>query len=266
MCINVDFQSFGAQIIQTFPLSIFYVSPARSGCASCVRGGQPVIFPQFSDQGPLKKHGFARDVTWEIVAEERAPQRHRVILSRKFPVNEFNDWQHAAWLTLDVEIGQGFLRQTLEVSNKGQTEFSWTGGLHPYFAVGHLQSAKLIGLAAVPYMDRYERGHDLLGPEAMFWDERPCEKLFDHAPVLTLDAGLVQIELATSGFDQWMVWNPGKEGAKAIADLPYEDWNKFVCIEPVRVKRPVTLKPGSKFVGKFDIFFKATSGCSEMYG
>lgn len=27
-----------------------------------------------------------------------------------------------------------------------------------------------------------------------------------------------------TGFDQWMVWNPGKAGAQALNDLPNDDW------------------------------------------
>jgi glucose-6-phosphate 1-epimerase len=260
---RVDFQKYGAQLIQNFPDQLFYVSPLGCHHVGCWRGGQPVIFPQFAGQGVLKKHGFARDVVWKLVAEERAHERHRVILARNFGICEFEGWPHEAALALDIECVPGSIRQTLEVRNTGHSEFSWTGGLHPYFAVSDLKSSTLSGLVGLPYMDSYVSGHDFVGPEEMRWNEDPCEKLFDGAPVLSLDAGLVQIELATSGFDQWMVWNPGREGAKAIADLPDEDWNKFVCIEPVLVKRPVTLKPGSKFVGKFDISFKTTSKCLE---
>ena len=52
-----------------------------------------------------------------------------------------------------------------------------------------------------------------------------------------------------TGFDQWMVWNPGASGAQALSDLPNEDWQKFVCIEPVRVDRPCVLQPGEVFEG-----------------
>lgn len=251
---RIQFQQHGGQIKQIDPCSVFYLSVLGQP-GTCLRGGQPVIFPQFADQGSLKKHGFARDMTWEVLAEERALQRHRVILARKFVVGEVEGWPHEASLTLDVESVPGFLSQALEVSNTGQSEFAWTGGLHPYFAVGNLQSAKLSGLVGVPYTDRYQPGKAFAGQELMGWTEAPCEKLFKGAPALTLDTGSRLIKLETSGFDQWMVWNPGIEGAKSIADLPDEDWNRFVCIEPVCVDRPIYLEPDQKFVGKFDISF-----------
>ncbi len=45
-----------------------YLSTAsefRDGAA--IRGGVPVVFPQFSTWGPLPKHGFARDQAWKLV-------------------------------------------------------------------------------------------------------------------------------------------------------------------------------------------------------
>lgn len=168
---RVDFQKHGAQLIQTSPASIFYVSLVSSHGDCCLRGGQPVIFPQFADQGALKKHGFARDVAWELVAEERAPERHRVILARNFGIDEFEWWPHEAALVLDIECVPGAIRQTLEVRNTGHSEFSWTGGLHPYFALSDLESSTLSGLVGVPYVDRYESGHDFVGPEEMRWNK-----------------------------------------------------------------------------------------------
>ena len=31
---------------------------------AAIRGGIPVVFPQFAERGPLRKHGFARTAPW----------------------------------------------------------------------------------------------------------------------------------------------------------------------------------------------------------
>lgn len=41
-----------------------------------------------------------------------------------------------------------------------------------------------------------------------------------------------------------MVWNPGRAGASKISDLPDEDWDKFICIEPIVLAKPILLEPG----------------------
>ena len=39
-----------------------YLSPKSSFApGSAIRGGVPVIFPQFNTRGPLQRHGFARN-------------------------------------------------------------------------------------------------------------------------------------------------------------------------------------------------------------
>ena len=48
--------------------ALFLSPKAEFVQGSAIRGGVPVIFPQFSDLGPLPKHGFARTLDWEPVA------------------------------------------------------------------------------------------------------------------------------------------------------------------------------------------------------
>ena len=55
----------GAQIVSWIPAGDqerLYLSPiAAAGPGQAVRGGIPVVFPQFASQGPLPKHGYAPD-------------------------------------------------------------------------------------------------------------------------------------------------------------------------------------------------------------
>ena len=43
-----------------------------------------------------------------------------------------------------------------------------------------------------------------------------------------------------------MIWNPSKDGAKKLEDLPDEDWSKFLSIKPVVISNPIVLKPHEK--------------------
>ena len=50
-----------------------------------------------------------------------------------------------------------------------------------------------------------------------------------------------------------MIWNPGQTLAKSIPDLPNNDWENFICIEPVIASKPKILKSGAIFDGILNI-------------
>lgn len=249
-------QSLGAQILALAPRDVFYCSPILNGSEVCLRGGQPVLFPQFADRGELKKHGFVRDVDWHLESVTETVGCTELCYSLNISSEDRPDrpdWPYAAVLNLRIKLAANALTQQFEVLNAGDVGFSWTGGLHPYFRVADLSAASLTGLSGVSYEDRYSGVESSIGPLELRWDKEPCEKLFAAAPDLTLLSDVMSLKLSATGFDQWMIWNPGKRGAVDLNDLPDADWNKFVCIEPVCVSKPIALRPGECFTGKFEV-------------
>jgi glucose-6-phosphate 1-epimerase len=266
-------RDLGAQVLQASlatTAGIFYLSPLSVGppgagsAPSPARGGVPVLFPRFADVGPtprlpqlpgvptlpaLPKHGFARSAHWRLLEDTAAPGTQRLRYGLDIAPQDYPSWPHAARLTLQVEAETDTLVLTLQVSNTGRETFSWTGGLHPYFAVPDVLSSSLCGLAGLALQDRYDTALRTQPPGDLGWTEQPFERLYDACPPLTLDAGSYSLRLSATGFDQWMVWNPGEAGARALADLPAGDWRRFVCVEPVRVARPIKLEPGETFAG-----------------
>jgi D-hexose-6-phosphate mutarotase len=47
-----------------------------------------------------------------------------------------------------------------------------------------------------------------------------------------------------------MIWNPGKNGAMEINDLPNSHWDNFLCIEPIIKTNPILLRSNEKFNGE----------------
>lgn len=246
----------GAQVLQAdvgWGSGIFYRSPISLGEEAPARGGIPVLFPQFADRGPLPKHGLVRTARWALVQESKSDQAHSVAFELAVAPEQFADWPHACHLALTADAAQDGLRLSLQITNTGHDAFTWTGGLHPYFAVGDVQACSLAGLAGLPVQDRYDASLTTEPDGPPGWGNQPFERLYDGCPPLTLLTGSRWLTLTATGFEQWMVWNPGQEGGDALPDLPAGDWRRFVCVEPVCVTRPAKLVPGAVFNGALTI-------------
>lgn len=248
--------ALGAQVLRAHAAreqDFLYLSPLSLGQTRPARGGVPVLFPQFADHGPLPRHGFARNIPWTLQEETVADKAHNLRYVLKVTPGQFVDWPHAAHLLLQAQISAEGLHLSLHVTNTGTSSFAWSGGLHPYFAVDDLQACRLSGLAGLPAQDRYDTSLRTQTQEPLHWNGQVFERLYDGCPPVTLSSGSRRLMLSASGFDQWMVWNPGQAGGDALADLPQGDWRRFVCIEPVCVARPVMLAPGQAFVGTLEV-------------
>ena len=65
---------------------LFVSAAAKFEDGLAIRGGIPVCFPQFADQGPLPMHGLVRTVPWVLLARaarRRTARRTRAFASRR---------------------------------------------------------------------------------------------------------------------------------------------------------------------------------------
>jgi len=74
-------------------------SPFEAGRA--IRGGVPVVFPQFGERGPLAHHGFARTSAWRLAREEG----DRLMFALESCGETLRLWPHAFALELAITIG-----------------------------------------------------------------------------------------------------------------------------------------------------------------
>lgn len=248
--------ALGAQLLATNMAGhgeIFYLSPIAAGASAPARGGVPVLFPQFAEAGPLRKHGYVRDMPWTLRESRTEADIEAFCYTLNIGGQDYPQWPHSASLALKAELHPDQLRIALDIRNTGTSTFSFTGGLHPYFRVPDLRQMRINGLHGLNASDRYQSKLQVDEAPVLTLGSEPFERLYDGCPDLQLWTGERRLTLSATGFDQWMVWNPGEEGARQLADLPDADWQHFACIEPVRVARPMQLASGEAFVGTLTI-------------
>src|SRR5690606_1276748 len=126
----------------------------------------------------------------------------------------FPAWPYEALLELTTTISANAVTQELKVSNRGTEEFSWTGGLHPYFYTDDLLHSSLQGLQGARVKDRYDSARHEETESKVQWDGSEFERSYDTRETLIFSSASQKLKLSMTGFDQWMVWNPGIAGAQ----------------------------------------------------
>ena len=129
-----------------------YLSPTSVfGGGMAIRGGVPVVFPQFSDRGPLVRHGFARTRTWKLLNSGVDAQGAiaRLRLSDDDATRAL--WPNAFDLDLVVRVEGNGLSMELACHNTGNAPVAFTCALHTYLRVRDVAQVHVSGLAGPPY-------------------------------------------------------------------------------------------------------------------
>ena len=242
---------YGAHLSSWIPaggeerLFLSQASEFRPGAA--IRGGVPVIFPQFSGLGPLPRHGFARVSPWKFGGVQAAGEGG---LLARFSLGETAAshavWPHPFRAWLEVAVGGRQLSITLRVENSGEAPFQFTAALHTYLRVGEISAVRLGGLGGVPYLDNAAG----MAPDVQDrpWLDFPGEVdriyLSPPGPLGLEESGRLALRVSAAGFPDVVAWNPGPAKAAGLADLEPEGWRRFVCVEAAAAGAPVSLEPG----------------------
>ena len=225
---------------------------ARSGFdgTAAIRGGVPVIFPQFAAEGPLPRHGFARTSLWSLgcVAREGVGTAEAEFVLRDGPETH-GIWDAAFKAVLAVSVVGRQLAITLQVENVGEKVFSFTAALHTYLRVRDVGDAEIHGLRGTLYR--------VSGDRTLVADDADRLLLPDHIdrvyvgapPSIELRERDRSLLLEAEGFPDAVIWNPGRERAAALDDLEPGDERRFVCIEAAAVQTPITLGAGRRWAG-----------------
>jgi glucose-6-phosphate 1-epimerase len=214
-----------------------------------IRGGIPVIFPQFSSRGPLPRHGFARSQTWELGEAGLDGQEAlaNFVLHDSQATRQI--WNRCFELQLEVRLGGGKLQVGLQVNNSGEQPFSFTAALHTYLRVMDITQTAVAGLGGLPYFDHTAGAQAAVQEAAMLRFSGEVDRLYPDAPpvVKVLDGDRV-VEIQSEGFTDCVVWNPGPSLAATLIDLG-EEYRQMVCVEAAAAERSIMLLPGHTWAG-----------------
>jgi glucose-6-phosphate 1-epimerase len=225
----------------------FYLSSrSQFGPGKSIRGGIPVVFPQFAT-GPLPKHGFLRTRRWSLVAHLGSSATFRITdddQSRAL-------WPYQFTAELVVDLAD-MLTVSLTIANSGVSAFSFTAALHNYFAVTDVGLSSVQGLSGLVYLDKMAAGARCVeeAPELRLHGE--TDRIYTSGPrqvAISSAVGSSSTIIGADGFGDWVVWNPWRESSATFADMGAEDYRRMLCVEAARISAPVVLPPGATWCG-----------------
>lgn len=225
-----------------------YLSPqARYAAGAAIRGGIPVLFPQFGLFGDLPKHGLVRDQIWALLPGTDAS---RAVYSLTDNAATRAVWPQGFAIQLAVALESKTLTIELAITNTGDTPLRFTAGLHTYLAVDDLDALRLHGLAGLDYLDAVHQLARVKEPSMALVIEGEVDRVYlDASAPLQLIEPTRHTRITQRGFTDVVVWNPGPEKARELNDLPDADYRCMVCVEAAVIGNPVVLAPGERWQG-----------------
>lgn len=259
---------FGAHLVSWRPAGaderLFCSSRSALDGGKAIRGGMPIIFPQFAERGTGMRHGFARVTPWRRLADGMEQESGACWLELGLDQTDLSEaaragWPHPFALRLRFAVHADGLQVALRVQNTGHAGFSFAAALHTYFLIDDLAQITIQGLQG-------KRFFDLAGaPEQTGVQEETlltCQDKIDRryqqvaGEVLLADGGdrtdrakRATVGLRQSGFADAVVWNPGAADATALSDMDDVEYRRFICIEPALIE-PFLLAPGAEWLGR----------------
>ncbi len=210
-----------------------------------IRGGIPVCWPWFGAKEGKPSHGIARTTAWDLRHHEEDEKGNVTISLALYPQSP----EHPA-AYLRIKLGKT-LTMKLETTVRS-TPCKLTEAFHNYFAVGNLTKCRVRGLDEATFKEHVNppirHGERPLAPcgalDRIYTCGKSSGKIMLEDPIMDRTI-VIERQCAFSA----IVWNPGQQGAAAMADLGKDSWNKFLCIETGNAApKMIALAPGQGHV------------------
>ncbi|KAJ2351208.1 hypothetical protein GGF43_004097 [Coemansia sp. RSA 2618] len=223
---------------------LFLSKQAKLDGSKAVRGGIPLVFPQFGP-GELPQHGFARTRKWTLVEtiEHGAGMVARLELKENDETLA-SKWPYKFVLHYTIDLTATTLSTIIKYENTDVREFSFTSLMHTYFRVPDIAQTTVTGLQNVEFADKIkdvtateEREHVAVAANE--------DRVYTDVPgVVDVRYGDECVSVERFNFKDIVLWNPWAEKAAEMSDFGDSEWKNMICVEAGTVASKISLRPG----------------------
>lgn len=123
--------------------------------SKAVRGGIPLVFPQFGQPNPsMAQHGFARNQVWELAGSFGDSESISAVLRIKSNDATRALWPHDFCLLYQVTLTSHSLVTSFVVQNSAAEDIDFQCLQHTYLRIPHITNCTVGGLQGREYVDK----------------------------------------------------------------------------------------------------------------
>ncbi|KAG5494070.1 hypothetical protein JKF63_01904 [Porcisia hertigi] len=244
-----------------------YLSPkAIFSDRVAIRGGVPLIFPQFGAYGSmLPPHGFARIRPWNLESAEngKASFSLRVALCELLPggCSLTDAPENAVHLLYTISFSNTELNLRMKVTNTSEEQpASFQFAFHTYFAVSDISQTVVNGVSRSPFIDNTKSNGNPLTPpsppEPLWIIRGEHDRIYpDQACAIVLQdlAAKTVLQVSSPNLHDVCIWNPAAAKCAAMKDMPPDGYQRFVCVEHGDMLKKIELPSCSSWTGSQEI-------------
>ncbi len=221
-----------------------------------IRGGIPLVFPQFGQKDKsMAQHGFARNRTWRLSGQSTEADFAEVVFSLVEDEGTLAVFPFKFSLEYRVRVFVNRLDCTLTCVNSDTKEMRINMLLHTYLKVSHISETIVSGFGGKSFEDKLAAGP--WEPESrkeIHFAEEVDRVYFDVPSPLTLTSTGMEPISSTSSvttsngsavIPDVVLWNPWINKTATMADMVPDAYHRFVCIEPGFVRDWTPVEAGS---------------------
>ncbi len=229
----------GAQVTSLKPAGadevLFVSAQSRLEDGKAIRGGIPICFPWFrgkADDAKAPAHGVVRTKEWKLTGIARDGDAVTVTLATENDEAGRKWWPHEFGVEYRVRVGKE-LSLALTVVNTGGSGMRFEEALHTYHRVGDAEQVRVTGLDGTAYLDNMDGNREKRQTGDVVFRAQTDNAYLDTTEALEVVDPVLRRRIRTekSNSRTTVVWNPWREGAKALADLGDDEWRVMACVE-----------------------------------
>ncbi len=235
---------------------LFLSTQAIFDGSKAIRGGIPLVFPQFSQPNKaMPQHGVARTAHWTFKSFATTANSATTVLVLSSNESTLAVWPHAFYLEFEIILTATSLDIALTAFNTGSAPFNCQMLLHTYLRVPHIDSTTVHGYHGKQYIDKLDQETVKTEENHGIVIDREVDRIYDfngeevHIDVKSNDASVVKVTSTASAstgqatHPDCVLWNAWIEKSRSLADLNDDAYLSYVCVEPGLVIKPVEIAP-----------------------